>query len=247
MHKYKEGVKKQLSQMNVGLGEWALSQTVLDTIVIQSKELISPHWRMRLYLHTKRGIDILLSLFLLIITSPIILLAAIIIKCTSRGPVLFRQPRAGINGIPFTIYKFRSMYNGAEKDRFELSGYNDIDEGPCFKVRQDPRLTLIGRFLRRSSIDELPQLYNVLKGEMSLVGPRPLPLLEVETSSYAERARLCVRPGISCLWQISGRTEIPYHEWMLLDLYYIKHRSLMLDLEILIKTIPAVLSCRGAY
>jgi lipopolysaccharide/colanic/teichoic acid biosynthesis glycosyltransferase len=144
------------------------------------------------------------------------------------------------------MYKFRSMRNGAADERQLLNGWNDLCEGPCFKLRNDPRLTPVGRFLRQSSIDELPQLFNVLRGEMTLVGPRPLPLDEVCTGTPAERKRLSIKPGLTCLWQISGRCEIPYREWMLLDLYYIEHKSLLLDLEILVKTVPAVLSRRGA-
>jgi len=247
MHRIKNGGTERVTPGPTGIGEWALSQPVLDTIVAKAEEITSPRWRERYYLKTKRALDITISLLLLLATSPIMIVAAVFVKCTSRGPIFFRQVRAGLNGQPFVMYKFRSMRNGAEHERFELQAYNEMSEGPCFKLRNDPRLTLIGRFLRHTSIDELPQVYNVLKGDMSLVGPRPLPIVEVATSTYAERTRLRVRPGITCLWQISGRTEIPYREWMLLDLYYIEHRSLMLDMGIMIKTFPAVLSCRGAY
>jgi len=247
MHTYKSGANKKTPNVPPGLAEWAMSQPIIDSLVATSEEINVPRWRGKLYLQSKRALDITLCLILLIICAPLMLLVALIIKCTSRGPVLFRQTRAGLNGHHFIMYKFRSMHNGSENGRGELSPYNDIDHGPCFKLRNDPRLTPFGRILRKSSIDELPQLYNVLKGEMTLVGPRPLPLIEVETSTYAERARLRVKPGITCLWQISGRTEIPYHEWMLLDLFYIEQRCMMLDIEILVKTVPAVLSGRGAY
>ena len=203
--------------------------------------------RERLYILTKRAVDVVIGTLLIAAAWPIMLITAVAIKCTSSGPILFRQPRAGRNGRPFVMYKFRSMHDGAEEDRLPLSCRNELTEGPCFKLRDDPRLTPIGRFLRQTSIDELPQLFNVFKGEMTLVGPRPLPLDEVCTGTRAERHRLHVRPGLTCLWQISGRCEIPYHEWVLLDLYYIEHRGLLLDLEILIKTVPAVLSRRGAF
>jgi len=175
------------------------------------------------------------------------LAVAVAIKLTSRGPVLFRHQRAGMNGRPFTMYKFRSMVDGAHEHHPRRDGLNDMLEGPVFKLHDDPRLTRIGRFLRRTSIDELPQLFNILRGEMALVGPRPLPLEEVMLTTPAERRRIQVVPGLTCLWQISGRCEIPYSEWVQLDLLYIQNRSLLLDLEILLKTVPAVLSCRGAY
>lgn len=211
------------------------------------EDIDSSGLRERLYLLTKRAMDVLVGTLLIAVTWPIMLATAVAIKWTSPGPVLFRQPRAGRNGRPFVMYKFRSMHDGAEEDRPLLSRRNELIEGPCFKLSDDPRLTRIGRFLRQTSIDELPQLFNVLEGEMTLVGPRPLPLDEVCTGTGAEHRRLEVRPGLTCLWQISGRCEIPYHEWVLLDLYYIEHHSLLLDLEVLIKTIPAVLSRRGAF
>ena len=198
------------------------------------------------YRVTQRILDVVISVVLLVGSAPILLAAAAAIRWTGPGPVGFRQRRAGRNGRPFTMYKLRSMYPGAEDQRVELSDGNDLEEGPCFKLYNDPRITPVGRFLRQTSIDELPQLLNVLKGDMTLVGPRPLPLEEIRHDSEAERIRLSVQPGITCLWQISGRSEIPYSEWILLDLYYIANRSLLLDLLIIIKTIPAVLSRRGA-
>lgn len=198
------------------------------------------------YRIAKRGVDVVLSLLLLVPAAPLMVLTAVLIRCTSRGPVLFRQVRAGLHGRPFVMYKFRSMVDDAQKRRSAMHALNEL-QGPVFKMRNDPRLTRVGRLLRRTSIDELPQLFNVLRGDMSLVGPRPLPLDEVVTHSPAERRRLEVLPGLTCLWQISGRCEIPYAEWMQLDLLYIENRSLALDLQILVRTVPAVLSGRGAY
>jgi len=236
-----------MAQVNRGLVEWAMSQPVAEVAHLGEATFDTGCWRERCYVGVKRLIDLGFGLLLFLTTLPVMLLAAIAIKFTSPGPVLFRQHRAGLNGRPFTMYKFRSMYEGAESDRNELACRNELTEGPCFKLREDPRLTPIGWFLRQSSIDELPQLFNVLQGDMTLVGPRPLPLEEVRTATAAERRRLHVKPGLTCLWQISGRCEIPYSEWMLLDLYYIEHRNFMLDVEILVKTVPAVLSRRGAY
>ena len=145
------------------------------------------------------------------------------------------------------MYKLRTMYDGAEDDKVLFRHLNSLPTGPCFKMKGDPRVTPVGRWLRRSSIDELPQLWNVLRGDMRLVGPRPLPLDEVRTDTPLEKLRFAVKPGITCLWQVSGRTEIPYDEWLALDVWYIRNRSLSLDLQILVKTIPAVLSAHGAY
>jgi exopolysaccharide biosynthesis polyprenyl glycosylphosphotransferase len=171
--------------------------------------------------------------------------SSIAIKVTSAGPVFFKQQRCGLNGRLFTMYKLRSMVDNAEQARFELEALNEMD-GPVFKSSRDPRRTAVGRFLRKFSIDELPQLYNVLRGDMSLVGPRP-PLPE-EVARYEgwQRRRLSMKPGITCLWQISGRNEISFHDWMKLDLTYIDNWSLLLDLKILLKTVPVVLLGKGA-
>ncbi len=194
-----------------------------------------------------RLLDVGLSLAALIAALPILLAAALAIKLTSRGPVFFRQKRAGVHQQPFTMFKLRTMYQGADDDKELFRSLNSLPTGPCFKMKGDPRITRIGRWLRRSSIDELPQFLNVLRGDMSLVGPRPLPLDEIRTDTLDQRLRFTVKPGITCLWQVSGRTEIPYDEWLALDVWYIRNRSLSLDLQILVKTIPAVLSARGAY
>ena len=199
-----------------------------------------------LYEISKRIIDLVLASVLLVATLPLTLLTAILIKLTSRGPVIFTQERAGLGGKPFYMYKFRTMYRGAEDDRDFLSHLNE-QNGPVFKITKDPRLTLIGRFLRRSSIDELPQLINVLAGHMSLVGPRPMWLPEARQITGLAKLRTAVKPGLSCLWQISGRSELSFDEWVKLDLYYFRHRGILLDMLIIIQTIPAVISGHGAY
>ena len=199
-----------------------------------------------LYRIVKRSVDIVVSSALLLLLSPLICVVAIMVKLTSRGGMFFTQVRVGHNGQPFTMYKFRSMRQGAQGDQEFLSHLNE-QEGPIFKIAEDPRLTLVGKFLRRSSLDELPQLWNVLKGEMAIVGPRPLWKPEAEKASRRARLRTRIKPGLTCLWQISGRSELGYDKWVELDLYYIQNRSLLLDLLIVLQTIPAVLSGRGAY
>ncbi len=198
------------------------------------------------HLVIKRGIDYAGAATLLVLLSPLFLLIPLVLKCTSRGPVIFRQKRAGLNGRPFTLYKFRSMHADAAARQAELAGHNEM-KGPVFKVSADPRITRFGRLLRRHSLDELPQLWNVLQGEMSLVGPRPLPIEEVARfSDDAHRRRLSVRPGLTCLWQISGRNDIAdFEDWVRLDLDYIDQWSLWLDCKILLATIPVVLLGRG--
>jgi exopolysaccharide biosynthesis polyprenyl glycosylphosphotransferase len=194
----------------------------------------------------KRAIDIVASLVLLLLISPVLAITAILIKLTSPGPVLFIQKRLGFNKRRFDVYKFRTMVADAEKRITEVEHLNEVS-GPVFKIKNDPRITFIGRFLRKTSIDELPQLLNVLKGDMSLVGPRPLPVRDYEGFNEDwQRRRFSVRPGITCLWQIKGRSSIPFEQWMELDLQYIDKWSLWLDLEILLRTIPAVLKGSGA-
>src|SRR5579884_1818186 len=194
----------------------------------------------------KRTLDILISSLSLILLSPILLITAVLIKLTSPGPVIFRQERIGLNKRRFWMYKFRTMVPDAEKRLAELEKFNEVS-GPVFKIRNDPRITPIGKFLRATSIDELPQLFNVLKGDMSLVGPRPLPLRDYRGFSEDwHRRRFSVRPGITCLWQVNGRSSIPFEKWMELDMQYIDEWSLWLDLKILAGTIPAVLKGSGA-
>ncbi len=194
----------------------------------------------------KRGLDVCGALVGLVVASPLLLLAAVLIKLGSRGPVVYKSVRIGRGAKPFTFYKLRTMVDGADRHRHSLSHLNETD-GPVFKMARDPRVTTIGRWLRITSVDEVPQLWNVLKGDMSLVGPRPPIAEEVVQYEPWQLRRLDVLPGITCLWQISGRSRIGFQEWMRLDLEYIKHRSLWLDLKILVRTIPAVLSREGAY
>jgi len=195
----------------------------------------------------KQIMDFTGALFLLISLSWLFVILAILIKFTSPGPVFFCQQRSGLNGSPFTLYKFRTMVTNAEQFKHELEAMNEMS-GPVFKVTNDPRITPVGRFLRKYSLDELPQLLNVLRTEMSLVGPRPLPVDEVKRfENLAHRRRLSVKPGLTCLWQISGRNQISdFKNWVRLDLEYIDNWSLWLDLKILVRTIPAVLIGTGA-
>jgi len=181
----------------------------------------------------------------LVLLAPVLLVLSALVKVTSRGPVLFMQERGGLNGRPFRMLKFRTMRVGAEQERERLLALNQMD-GPVFKIENDPRVTRFGRFLRRSSLDELPQLFNVLLGHMSLVGPRPLPVGETQGLHGPFRRRLSVRPGLTCLWQIRGRNDLSFQEWMALDLQYVDGWSLGLDLAILLRTVPALLSGRGA-
>lgn len=196
-------------------------------------------------LFVKRLIDWVTASVGLVLLAPVFLVVAILIKATSQGPILYRQVRAGLNGRKFTLYKFRTMVHNADRQRAMVQSLNEMT-GPVFKARRDPRLTPLGRWLRRWSVDELPQLMNVLRGEMSLVGPRPLPTYEAEKIEGAKRRRFSMKPGLTCLWQVSGRNEIDFDAWMQLDLAYIDHWSLALDAKILLKTVPAVLLGRGA-
>lgn len=194
----------------------------------------------------KRTIDAVLSFLGLILLFPIFIIVAILIKIDSPGPVFFVQERVGYNKRRFNIYKFRTMINEAEKKQSGLEYLNEMD-GPVFKIAKDPRITRIGKFLRKTSIDELPQLFTVLKGDMSLVGPRPLPVRDYNGFDVeCHKRRFSVRPGVTCLWQVNGRNELPFQKWMELDMEYIDNWSLLLDLKILLKTIPAVLKCSGS-
>jgi exopolysaccharide biosynthesis polyprenyl glycosylphosphotransferase len=199
----------------------------------------------RVALGVKRAIDLAGSSVGLVLLSPFLLGVAGLVKLTSAGPVLHRQERLGLNARRFEMLKFRSMYDGAEAHRADLAAANEMS-GPVFKMRNDPRVTPLGRWLRRYSIDELPQLWNVLRGQMSLVGPRPPLGPEVALYERWQRRRLSMKPGLTCLWQVNGRSELDFDTWMKLDLEYIDNWSLGLDLKILLKTIPVVLTARGA-
>jgi exopolysaccharide biosynthesis polyprenyl glycosylphosphotransferase len=198
-----------------------------------------------LALAAKRGFDIMVSATVLLMLSPVLIAVALAIKLDTRGPVLFRQRRVGLNGRTFDVLKFRSMHLDAEERLEELRRHNEMS-GPVFKMRNDPRVTRVGRFLRRTSLDEFPQFWNVLSGEMSVVGPRPPLPSEVRQYKRWQRRRLSMRPGITCTWQVSGRNNIDFDRWMELDLAYIDHWSLWKDFAICAKTIPAVLGARGA-
>jgi exopolysaccharide biosynthesis polyprenyl glycosylphosphotransferase len=197
------------------------------------------------YAPQKRFFDVLVSSFILLLTSPLLLLIALLIKVTSPGPILFRQVRVGRGGRYFWCYKFRSMCVDAEDKKSRLMHLNEMS-GPVFKIKNDPRITWIGRVIRKASLDELPQLFNVLLGDMSLVGPRPPVPEEVEQYTPYQRKRLSVTPGITCIWQVSGRSNISFERWVELDLLYIETMSFFTDLKILVQTIPAVLRGDGA-
>jgi exopolysaccharide biosynthesis polyprenyl glycosylphosphotransferase len=194
----------------------------------------------------KRGFDLVMSIVSLAILSPLLLAIALAVKLSSRGPVIYRSVRPGMAGKPFHCFKFRTMREHADQVQDDLESLNE-KSGALFKIRQDPRLTTIGGFLRRYSLDELPQLVNVVRGEMSLVGPRPLPMRDFERLEDWHKKRYLVLPGITGLWQVSGRSELDFDDLVRLDFLYLEHWSVMLDLQILLKTIPAVLSRRGAF
>lgn len=211
-------------------------------------------WRTRIFRATvwsayaiKRLMDICGALVAFLLLSPVFIVTYLAIRLTSRGPVFFTQVRVGRYGKHFDFYKFRSMYIDAEKRKAALMAQNESKDGVIFKMKSDPRITPVGRIIRKFSIDELPQLWNVLKGDMSLVGPRPPIPDEVKLYSLEERKRLNVIPGLTCLWQISGRSDIPFHEQVRLDKEYIRKRGVWNDIKILLKTIPAIISGKGAY
>ena len=194
----------------------------------------------------KRTFDLVVATFLLLVLSPLLLVSLIAVRLTSRGPVLYRSIRPGIGGVPFACMKFRTMHNDADERQADLESLNE-QSGALFKIRDDPRLTRVGKYLRRFSLDELPQLLNVLRGEMSLVGPRPLPQRDFEQLESWHMKRYLVLPGITGLWQVSGRAELGFDDLVRLDFLYLERWSVFLDLTILVKTVPAVLTRRGAF
>jgi len=206
-------------------------------------------WRMTIWCAyaLKKMIDVIGSVILLVVLSPILALTYLAVRLTSPGPAFFVQTRVGRDGRHFNFYKFRSMYQDAETRRMTLEEQNESRDGVIFKMKKDPRITPVGRVIRKFSIDELPQLWNVLKGDMSLVGPRPPIPSEVAKYTLEERKRLNVIPGLTCLWQISGRSDVPFHEQVRLDKEYIRTHGFWNDLKILLKTIPAILTGKGAY
>jgi lipopolysaccharide/colanic/teichoic acid biosynthesis glycosyltransferase len=215
-------------------------QTFVDTTE-------AAHVSLRGYLIAKRVLDLAVTLPILVLISPLLALVALSIKLWDRGPVFFTQTRVGKDGAEFTCHKFRSMVPHAERLKEELQALNHHADPRTFKIPRDPRITWIGRIIRKTSIDELPQLWNVVVGDMSLVGPRPPVPSEVNLYSDRDRRRLHVQPGITCIWQVSGRGDLPFSEQVQLDLDYIQNRSLLLDLKLLMLTIPAVVTGRGAY
>jgi exopolysaccharide biosynthesis polyprenyl glycosylphosphotransferase len=194
----------------------------------------------------KRAFDIAGSLLLILVSAPAMLVIALLVKLTSRGPVIYRSMRPGIGGEAFPCLKFRTMYEDAELRQSELEQHNEKG-GALFKIRRDPRVTPVGQFLRRWSLDELPQLFNVLRGQMSLVGPRPLPQRDFDRLEDWHRKRYLVLPGVTGLWQVSGRSELDFDELVRLDFLYLENWSVFLDLSIMLKTIPAVIKAKGAW
>ena len=243
----RECERRQVSARIVpDLFQMSLSQVDVDDLggvpLIGVREVGFSRWA----LLVRRGVDVVGAVAMLVLGAPILGLVALAIRLDSPGPIVFRQTRVGVGGKRFEIYKFRSMREGSEAELEQLRELNEAD-GPLFKIHDDPRLTRTGRFLRRASLDELPQLWNVLRGEMSLVGPRPA--LPAEVSRYMEwhKRRLEVRPGMTGLWQVSGRSLLSFDEGVLLDIYYIENWSLWLDFKILLRTIPQALFGNGAY
>lgn len=211
--------------------------------ISQKEELAKNH---QIYLFIKRLMDIVGASIGIIITAPIMLVVATLVKLEDpKGPILFSQMRNGEYPKTFKMYKFRSMYVDAEERLEELMHLNE-QSGPAFKIKEDPRITKVGRFIRKTSLDELPQLFNVLKGDMSLVGPRPALPREVEQYTTYQKQRLFVKPGLTCIWQVSGRNNIGFDEWVELDIQYIKTRNLWLDIKLILLTIPAMLGDENA-
>ena len=218
---------------------------VLEESEVQANAVLTPNKNIG-YRFVKRAFDIVASALGLIICIPIFLIVglAIIIE-DPKGGVFYHQPRIGLNGITFSCHKLRSMYSNADEIKASLMAQNEMD-GPVFKIRDDPRVTRVGRIIRKLSIDELPQLWNVFVGNMSLVGPRPLPVAEELACSPYQRQREIVKPGITCYWQVSGRNDVSFDEWIELDFKYIREQCLWTDIILLFSTVPAVLRAKGA-
>lgn len=227
---------------------------LMDYLIHQGKCRRKVKWKLFLWQVTVRGsylfktvVDVTCASLGILVLSPVFLVCAAVIRLESPGPVIFKQKRIGRDGRPFNFYKFRSMYIDAEQRRQELLKANESKDGVIFKMQKDPRVTRFGRFIRKFSIDELPQLFNVLIGDMSLVGPRPPLPDEVRLYTLEDRKRLNVVPGLTCIWQISGRSDIPFSKQVQLDKEYIASRGFWQDCRILVKTVPAILTGRGAY
>lgn len=218
----------------------------MERIELQIQQVVTKEEKRRFYNFSKRVIDFIGALCGLILLSPILLIVGIVIKMESKGPIIFSQKRVGLNGVEFDIYKFRSMVVNAEELKKKLAKHNEMS-GPMFKMKDDPRITKIGKFIRKTSIDELPQLINVLKGEMSLVGPRPSLPDEVKKFEDWMLTRLDVKPGLTCYWQVSGRNNIDFEDWMLLDIKYVNERSLWLDTKLILKTFFVLFGDKNAH
>jgi exopolysaccharide biosynthesis polyprenyl glycosylphosphotransferase len=232
-------VAPKTTELLVTRGEYTPQQG-LPLFELRPPVLIGTDWVI------KRGFDLTVSTLVLLLGLPLWIVMAVAIKLTSRGPVFYRDRRVGVGEREFAMLKFRTMYVDAHERQAELEGRNEAD-GPLFKIRDDPRITSVGRLLRRLSLDEVPQLLNVLRGEMSIVGPRPLPLRDYVQLEEWHRKRYLVLPGITGLWQVSGRIALPFDDLVRLDFYYLENWSIWLDISIIAKTIPAVLSAEGAY
>ncbi|MGH2595253.1 MAG: sugar transferase [Actinomycetota bacterium] len=216
---------------------------VVEEVAQSQRGLLGASWWQ---LAVKRALDIVMSVLAIVVLTPLLLAVALLVMVTSPGPVFYVHQRVGRGGEPFRMVKFRSMYRNAHDLREAHVGQN-MHQGPIFKIRDDPRITPVGRAIRKLSIDELPQFFNVLMGHMSLVGPRPALPEEFLDYTERERERLLVKPGVTCIWQVSGRSDIDFHTWIDMDLEYIETWSLLLDLKLLLRTVPAVLTGRGAY
>jgi exopolysaccharide biosynthesis polyprenyl glycosylphosphotransferase len=235
-------VRLQADMFKLTIARWRVDE--LDGIpIVTIRSGPEDGWQ----LLAKRLFDFCSSVILLLAMAPVFVVVAILIRLDSPGPVLFKQERVGLNKRRFRLFKFRTMFNGAEQQQQTLEGLNEA-AGPVFKIKDDPRITRVGKFLRRYSIDELPQLFNVVIGDMSLVGPRPLPVRDIDRiDAQWHKRRLSMKPGVTCLWQVNGRSNISFEHWVRMDLEYIDKWSLGLDLKILLKTIPAVAKGSGAY
>ncbi|NOZ61612.1 MAG: sugar transferase [Calditrichaeota bacterium] len=238
----REGIATSISMDLYDLRIAKIKQTNFEEFpLLEFETFHANEWQ----LFIKRIMDIVISLIMLLLLSPVLLITAIAIKLESKGPVLFKQTRSGLNGRKFTLYKFRSMIVGAEMKKKMLEKMNEMD-GPVFKIKRDPRITRVGRIIRKLSVDELPQLFNVLKGDMSIVGPRPPLPVEVEMYELWQRRRLSLKPGLTCIWQVSGRNNVNFDRWMEMDLEYIDSWSLWLDIKLLFKTVFVVSFGYGA-
>lgn len=219
----------------------------MERLHIEEQEIVQVSKKQNnIYEASKRVLDFVAALLGLILLSPIFLVVSILIKLESEGEVIFSQTRIGLNGKEFKMYKFRSMVKNAEELKAKLAAQNEMS-GPMFKMKEDPRVTKVGKFIRKTSIDELPQLINVLKGDMSLVGPRPSLPKEVEKFEPWMLQRLEVKPGLTCYWQVSGRNNIDFEDWMKLDLQYVEDRNFLLDLKLIFKTFFVLFGDKNAY